>query len=103
MAMLEASRGGAAGKVQPGYVRASSPVLVTMPPHDKSYIKKMASTDSEASSSWPQSFDIEPQRSLQAIPEVGSRREEGKGKMKAVTTLAGSPEDVIAYVRTFKK
>ncbi len=28
---------------------------------------------------------------------------EGKGKMKAVTTLAGSPEDVIAYVRTFKK
>ncbi len=28
---------------------------------------------------------------------------EGKGKMKPVTTLTGSAEDVIAYVKTFKK
>ena len=27
----------------------------------------------------------------------------GKGKMKAVTTLTASPDDVIAYVRTLKK
>lgn len=28
---------------------------------------------------------------------------EGKGKMKPIKTLTGSPEDVIAYVRSLKK
>lgn len=28
---------------------------------------------------------------------------EGKGKMKPIKTLTGSPDDVIAYIRTLKK
>ena len=28
---------------------------------------------------------------------------EGKGKMKPIKTLAGAPEDVVAYVRSLKK